>query len=106
MRELIRTHTEFAEPLILKLISRVRALTHKTRSLAFDGVKARVIALLNEPTVLDGGVRHVPRSLTQLEIANPIGACREMVSHVLRDLISDRYIEQRESPDDYSQELP
>ena len=93
LRELLRTEPDLAEHLILKLISRVRALTHKARSLALNGVKARVITLLEEHSFLEGDVRGVPRSLTQQEIANRIGASREMVNHVLRDLINGQYIQ-------------
>lgn len=49
-------------------------------------------ALLNEHAIPDGDVRRVPRSLTQQEIANRIGASREMVNHVVRELIQGDYI--------------
>jgi len=45
------------------------------------------VALLEESaTTAPEGLR-VPPELTQQEIANRIGASREMVNHVLRDLV-------------------
>lgn len=89
---LLREAPDFAEYLVLKLIGRVRQLTRKTRSLALHGVYERVVMLLEEQAVPDGDVRRVPRILTQQEIANRIGASREMVSGVLRDLIRGGFI--------------
>jgi CRP/FNR family cyclic AMP-dependent transcriptional regulator len=34
----------------------------------------------------------VPRAFTQLEIATRVGASREMVNHVLRDLVRGGFI--------------
>lgn len=89
---LLREAPDFAEHLILKLIARVRHLTRKTKSLALHGVYERLVALLEEQAVPDGDMRRVPRILTQQEIANRIGASREMVSNVLHDLIRGGFI--------------
>lgn len=92
LHDLFHARPDFAEFVTRKLITRIRSLTHKTKSLMIDGVRARVIALLNEHAIPDGDVRRVPRSLTQQEIANRIGASREMVNHVVRELIQGDYI--------------
>lgn len=92
IRELMRAHPAFAECLVLMLITRLRSATRKIRSLALDGVYERVIALLEEAKFVDGEEQRIPRDLTQLEIANRIGASREMVNHVLRDLIRGGFI--------------
>lgn len=89
---LIRQNPDFTQALIIKLISRVRHTTRKLRSLAFDGVYERTVALLNSAAIHDGELRRVPRQLTQQEIANQVGASREMVNHVLRDLIRGGFI--------------
>lgn len=83
---LLLAHPEFAECLVLTLISRLRNATSKIRGLALDGVYERVAALLADAAVMDGDVLRVPRSFTQLEIAKRVGASREMVNHVLREL--------------------
>ena len=92
LRTLVRSEPDFAEYMIRKLIARVRRLWRNTKSLAIHSVHERVVALLEEHAVMDGGVRKVPRLLTQQEIANRVGASREMVNHVVRDLVDDGYI--------------
>ena len=89
---LLLAHPEFAECLVLTLISRLRNATSKIRGLALDGVYERVAALLADAAVMDGDVLRVPRSFTQLEIAKRVGASREMVYHVLRDLVRGGFI--------------
>lgn len=89
---MLLAHPEFAECLVLTLISRLRNATSKIRGLALDGVYERVAALLADAAVLDGEVLRVPRAFTQLEIATRVGASREMVNHVLRDLVRGGFI--------------
>ncbi|WP_255453193.1 helix-turn-helix domain-containing protein [Thermomonas sp. HDW16] len=52
----------------------------------------RTVTLLNNAAIDDGNSRRIPRQLTQQEIANQVGASREMVNHVLRDLIRGGFI--------------
>ena len=85
-------HPEFAECLVMTLLSRLRNATSKIRGLALDGVYERVATLLADVAVEDGGVLRVPRAFTQLEIAARVGASREMVNHVLRDLVRGGFI--------------
>ncbi|HTL15214.1 MAG TPA: Crp/Fnr family transcriptional regulator [Thermomonas sp.] len=89
---LLRSSPDFAEHLIKLLIARLRAVTRKARSLALDGVYERVVALLEETAVPGRDGLRVPQHLTQLEIASRIGASREMVNHVLRDLVRGGFI--------------
>ena len=91
-RELLRAHPDFAECLVLKLISRLRNATRTIRSLALDDVLGRVVALLEEVAIVEGDVHRVPRNFTQAEIANRVGASREMVNHIVRDLVKGGYI--------------
>lgn len=92
VRGLLRAHPEFAEVLVLKLISRLRNATRTIRSMALEGVYERVVALLEQVAVGVGGQRTVPRSFTQIEIARRVGASREMVNQVLRDLVKGGFI--------------
>lgn len=92
IRGLMRAHPAFAECLVMMLIARLRGATRKIRSLALDGVYERVTALLEESKLPDGDAYRIPRNLTQLEIAHRVGASREMVNHVLRDLIRGGFI--------------
>jgi CRP/FNR family cyclic AMP-dependent transcriptional regulator len=89
----MKEYPEFAESLVLKLIARVRRATEQTRSLALHGVYERVVALLNELAQPDGqGGRAIDNFLTQQEIADRIGATREMVNQVLRNLTVAGYL--------------
>ncbi len=89
---LLRAHPEFAEVLVLGLIARLRLATRTIRSMALEGVYERVVGLLDAVAVGEQGQRVVPRSLTQIEIARRVGASREMVNVVLRDLIRGGFI--------------
>lgn len=92
IRDLIRTHPDFAEHLMMKLISRVRQATKTIRSLAMEGVYERTVMLLEEMAVTVDGSRRIPAFITQVYIASRIGATREMVNHVLRDLTRGGFI--------------
>ncbi len=85
-REFMKAYPEFAECLVLKLIARVRHATGQTRSLAFSGVYERTVDVLNRLALDEDGVRVIPGAITQQEIADRVGATREMVNHILRDL--------------------
>lgn len=89
---MLRAHPEFAEALVLGLIARLRHATRTIRSMALEGVYERVVGLLQAAAIGKEGHRVVPRSLTQIEIARRVGASREMVNLVLRDLVRGGYI--------------
>ena len=85
-REFMRSHPEFAEFLVLKLIARVWHATGQLRNIALKDVYERVVALLDRLAVDEGGVRAIDKGVTQQEIADRIGASREMVNHIFREL--------------------
>ena len=93
LREFVAAHPDFALHLIHKLIRRVRQATESVKSLALEDVYARIVRLLtdlSEPT--EGGQRRVRERLTQQDIADRIGASREMVSRILKDLTLGDYV--------------
>lgn len=92
VQDLLQAHPAFAEILLLKLIARLRHATRTIRGMALEGVYERVVALLEQVAVGDGPKRQVPRLLTQIEIARRVGASREMVNQVLRDLMKGGFI--------------
>lgn len=92
LRTLIRKYPELAERLMLRLIARLRHATRTIHSLALEGVFERVTALLEASAGADGETRCVPAHLTQQEIANRIGATREMVNHVMQRLRREGYV--------------
>jgi len=92
LRELVQSEPEFAVHLITKLMRLLRRSTQKLKSLALDDVRSRVMLLIEEEAINAGGIRHLPKSLTQRDIAHRIGATREMVNHVLQDLAREGFV--------------
>jgi CRP/FNR family cyclic AMP-dependent transcriptional regulator len=89
--EFLACHPEVAIRVIRKMGRHIRSLTQKVKSLALVDVYGRVARLLSELSSANGGTRVIER-LTQQEIANRVGASREMISRVLRDLSAGGYI--------------
>jgi CRP/FNR family cyclic AMP-dependent transcriptional regulator len=75
-----------------KLIRRVRILTNNVKSLALQDVYGRFTRLLHELAAEQDGKLVIAEKLTQQEIANRIGASREMVSLILKDLTRGGYL--------------
>ena len=84
---------EFALHLIRKLIRRVRALTSDVKSLALMDVYGRVARMLLDLAVERDGALVIEDRPTQQEMANRIGASREMISKILGELAAGGYIE-------------
>jgi CRP/FNR family cyclic AMP-dependent transcriptional regulator len=91
-RALLSASPEFAFKLINRLMRRVRVLTENIRSLALLDVYGRVARLLLELAIEQDGRLVVPEELTQREIAERVGASREMISRIFKDLIAGGYI--------------
>jgi CRP/FNR family cyclic AMP-dependent transcriptional regulator len=93
VREFLRTQPEFSVRLVEKLIRRTRALTASVKDLALMDVYGRVARLLLELAEEDDrGTLVIREKLTQLDVANRVGASREMVSRILKDLAAGGYI--------------
>jgi CRP/FNR family cyclic AMP-dependent transcriptional regulator len=94
VQEHMTTDPEFALGLVTQVIRRARAATEAARNMALLDVYGRVIATLESQ---DGpGRPEAPVLLTQIThqaIASRIGASREMVSRLLKDLEKGGYIE-------------
>jgi CRP/FNR family cyclic AMP-dependent transcriptional regulator len=98
VRQFLATQPDFALHLVRKLIRLARASTERVKSLALDDVYGRIARLLRDlarPDDEQGGVLMVPEKLTQQDIAERVGASREMVSRVLKPLSEGGYIAQR-----------
>jgi len=74
------------------LARRLRELSENVRSLALMDVYGRVARTLLEMSEEHDGKKIIPQKLTQREIASMVGASREMVSRILRDLSIGGYI--------------
>jgi CRP/FNR family transcriptional regulator, cyclic AMP receptor protein len=88
----VAAHPDFTLRLIKKLIHFTRGLTNSVRSLALLDVYGRVARLLLDLAVERDGKRVIPEKLTQREIASRVGASREMIGLILRDLSVGGYI--------------
>jgi len=92
VRQFLLAHPDFAEHLIMKLIHRVRATTENVKSLALTDVYGRLARLLDTIAPPGDGVRVVPERLTQQDIADRVGASRDMISKLLKDLVAGGYL--------------
>jgi CRP/FNR family cyclic AMP-dependent transcriptional regulator len=80
-----------AVALLLDVVGRLRRMTHATRTLGMDEVYTRVVTLLLARAVPSSG--KLEATLTQAEIGERVGATREMVGRILRDLARGGYVE-------------
>ncbi|CAG0941314.1 MAG: CRP-like cAMP-activated global transcriptional regulator [Rhodocyclaceae bacterium] len=97
---------EFALHMIRKLAHRVRALTENVRSLAWIDVYGRVARLLLELAEEKDGALVIDDCPTQKDIAQRIGASREMVNRILADLADGGYIRKDRSRIVIARRLP
>ena len=91
-KALVTGNPDFALKLINRLMQRVRALTDNIRSLALLDVYGRVARLLLELASEQNGRLVVSEKLTQQDIAGRVGASREMISRIFKDLVTGGYI--------------
>ena len=89
LRKAVAGDPDFALRLITTLIRRNRLATTKIKGLALEGVRERVLSLLEGLAVERDGTRIVGERLSQTEIANRVGASRDMVGRVFKDLQQD-----------------
>ncbi len=92
IREEIRRNPDFALDMISKIIDRARLATNSVKDLALLDVYGRVARLLLNMAVETNGKLEIPEKLTQQEIAERVGASRDMVSRIFRDLTAGGYI--------------
>lgn len=92
LRQAVANDPDFALRLITTLIRRNRLATSKIKGLALQGVRERVLSLLQGLAVDRGGERIVGERLSQVEIAHRVGASRDMVSRVFKELQQEGYL--------------
>jgi CRP/FNR family cyclic AMP-dependent transcriptional regulator len=83
---------QVAQKLMQILVLRLRDADRKIESLALLDVYGRVARLLLEMSVEEDGRRVVKKKMSKQDMARMIGASREMVSKVMRDLELSGYI--------------
>jgi CRP/FNR family cyclic AMP-dependent transcriptional regulator len=91
--ESLARNPELAAHLIQWFAGKVRRLTDSAYVIATCDVFGRLRALLTERARPRGDLMAIEEHLTHQEIASRIGCTREMVSRIMRDLVTGGYIE-------------
>ncbi len=89
--EFLKTHPEINLSLIRGLVSRVVALSENLGNMALLDVYGRIAKLLVESAKDDEG-QLITEEFTQQDIANRVGASREMVNRIINTLKEGEYI--------------
>ncbi len=90
--KILREYPDVAIQLIRELAHRLKDTTNSLRSFALLDVYGRVTQLLRELAVDEGDVLVVHDRPTQQTMAKMVGASREMVGRILRELTTGGYI--------------
>jgi CRP/FNR family cyclic AMP-dependent transcriptional regulator len=91
--KVIDEQPNIAKTLIRNLTRRVRKLTKDVKALALQDVYGRVTNVLTSMAEDRGdGSSIIPDKLTQQDIADRVGASREMVARILKDLTIGEYV--------------
>lgn len=92
LREAIREDPDIGFSLLHGLAKRVRILTENVRTMALLDVFGRLVKTLYMLAEEKEGALIVDQRLTQQDLANRIGASREMVSRIMHDLTQGGYL--------------
>jgi CRP/FNR family cyclic AMP-dependent transcriptional regulator len=93
LRGILISYPESADRLLEALGQRIRGLTETVRGYALGDVYHRLANLFREMSVEQDGQRVILRPPPQRELAARIGASREMVARVLRELRRGGYVD-------------
>ena len=96
-KKCLEDNFELALAVMRGLVKRLRDADKKISSLALMDVYGRVARLLIEMAEVIDGEKIVTKKIAKQDIAKMIGASREMVSRVMKDLQLSGYIEVRGS---------
>lgn len=89
----VSQNPQIAFRIIQSVTKRLRKATDDIRNLALKNVYQRLAYKLKELSTEKDGVRELPRKYSQQELANMIGASREMVGKILAELSTGGYID-------------
>jgi CRP/FNR family transcriptional regulator, cyclic AMP receptor protein len=91
-KQVLAQYPDISWSLIQDLVQRVRQLTGNVKSLALNDVYGRVREVLLSLAEAYGERQRIPYRVTQQEIANRVGASREMVARILKDLTQGGFV--------------
>jgi CRP/FNR family cyclic AMP-dependent transcriptional regulator len=92
VRRAISGNPDIALQILSTLIERARIATASVRNLALLDVYGRVARLLLDLAEDKDGKLVIPERLTQQDIGDRVGASRDMVSRIFKDLVAGGYI--------------
>jgi len=92
LRAAIASNPDIAMALISTLIDRARIATDNVKNLALMDVYGRVARLLLSLAKEDNGKLVIPEKMTQQDIADRVGASRDMISRIFKDLTVGGYV--------------
>ena len=92
LRAAIARNPDIAMAIIEKLIQRARTATDNVKNLALMDVYGRVARLLLSLAREENGKLVVPDRMTQQDIADRVGASRDMISRIFKDLTIGGYV--------------
>ncbi|MEN8167185.1 MAG: Crp/Fnr family transcriptional regulator [Pseudomonadota bacterium] len=90
--EVLKNNPDIAIHLLKDMVHRVRTLTDEIKGLALSDVYGRLSKTLLSLARERDGQLVIERHVTQQELANRIGASREMVCRIFKDLVKGGYI--------------
>lgn len=91
--EVIAANPACMQIIMRNLVGRIRELTDNVRALALIDVFGRISRVFDSMAEPEGEMRIIRRRMTQQDLANLVGASREMVNRILRELVAGDYIE-------------
>ncbi len=92
LRHFIFEHPQARARLVQQLTAQIEGLVRTAKRLALMDVYQRVATILMDLSGQEDGAFRVTQRLTHQDIASRIGASREMVTHVLKDLVDSDYL--------------
>jgi CRP/FNR family cyclic AMP-dependent transcriptional regulator len=85
-------NTEMYSRLLNRILGKLREATDRIESLTFLNVYGRMVNLFLQLAQPQGAELVVGEKLTHQEIANMVGASREMVSRIMKELVCGGYL--------------
>jgi CRP/FNR family cyclic AMP-dependent transcriptional regulator len=92
LREALAANPDLSMRLIATLIDRARIATDTVKNLALMDVYGRVARLLLAMAREVDGKLVIPERMTQQDIADRVGASRDMISRIFKDLQTGGYV--------------
>lgn len=106
LRNFLAEQPDFALHLLRKLSRMARRLTEQVKSFALQDVYGRMARVLTELSDVAGSERIVRDKLTQQDIADRVGASRDMIGKLLKDLVAGGYLQVEDRTITFLKKLP